>query len=329
MKYLFFDIECAGVSKNMARICAFGYCLTDEKFNILEKEDLLINPQSKFHLMDRRGEQGIVLPYSYGEFKKYPTYTEVLPKIKALLEDKDTLVAGHATMNDVKYLNLECKRFSLPSFTFNFADTQFIYMNKIGEFSRQFGLQSIADELQVEFTPHRAVDDAYATMRIAEAMCKELNVDFAGLLKYYQITMGRIENYEITQNSSVAHEKHLAEVTKRKEQRERCRMQFHNFYDREKRKRAKEGKLKNKRVCFSHGLVLDVELAKSLLSMAFKQGAFYSFHAEECDIYVYSEGETGQRIKSATENKARLLSAQEFTALVADEEKSMGQVCDK
>ena len=50
MKYLFFDIECAGVFKNVAKICAFGYCLTDEKFNILEKEDILINPQGGFHL---------------------------------------------------------------------------------------------------------------------------------------------------------------------------------------------------------------------------------------------------------------------------------------
>ena len=52
MNYLFFDIECAGVFKNMAKICAFGYCLTDENFHIIEKEDLLINPQGHFHLTD-------------------------------------------------------------------------------------------------------------------------------------------------------------------------------------------------------------------------------------------------------------------------------------
>ncbi|MBR2340863.1 MAG: 3'-5' exonuclease [Clostridia bacterium] len=325
MKYLFFDIECAGVSKNKARICAFGYCLTDEKFNILEKEDILINPQSRFHLTDRRGEQGIVLPYSYGEFKNYPTFPEIFPKIKALIEDKDTLVAGHATMNDVKYLNLESGRFSLPSFTFNFTDTQFIYMNKISEFSRQFGLQAIADELNVEFTPHRAVDDAYATMRIAEAMCKELQTDFVGLLKSYEITMGRIENYEITQSTSVAYKAHLEQVTKRKEARERCRVEFHAFYDKEKRKRAKDGKLKNKRVCFSHGLVYDVEQAKTLLKGTFDQAAFYSFRAEECDVYVYTDGEIGPRIQSAQANKARLVSVEEFKKLVLEDSANNGQ----
>ena len=62
MKYLFFDIECASVFKNTAKICAFGYCLTDEDFHILEKEDILVNPQGGFHLTDRKGSQGLVLP---------------------------------------------------------------------------------------------------------------------------------------------------------------------------------------------------------------------------------------------------------------------------
>ena len=170
MRYLFFDIECAGVTKTAAKICAFGYCLTDEQFHILEKEDILINPQGGFHLTDRKGEQGLVLPYKYDEFKNYPTFRSYADKIYGLLQGKDTLVAGHATMNDVKYLNLESKRFQLPSFAFDFADTQFVYMNVVGEFSRQFGLGAIADQLGVEFTAHRAVDDAYATMKVAEAM---------------------------------------------------------------------------------------------------------------------------------------------------------------
>jgi hypothetical protein len=144
MKYLFFDIECSVVSKNAAKICAFGYCLTDEKFHILEKEDILINPQGGFHLTDRKGTQGLVLPYKYEDFKKYPTFCQKADRIYGLLQDKDTLVVGHATMNDVKYLNLESKRFSLPSFDFSFADTQFLYMNRIGDFSRQFGVGVIA-----------------------------------------------------------------------------------------------------------------------------------------------------------------------------------------
>ena len=70
MRYLFFDIECSVVSKTMAKICAFGYCLTDEQFHILKKEDILINPRGGFHLTDRKGDRGLVLPYKYEDFKK-------------------------------------------------------------------------------------------------------------------------------------------------------------------------------------------------------------------------------------------------------------------
>ena len=312
MKYLFFDIECSVVSKKVAKICAFGYCLTDEKFNILEKEDILINPQGSFHLTDRKGTQGLVLPYEYSDFKKYPTFLEKAEKIYSLLQDEDTLVAGHATMNDVKYLNFEAHRFNLPSFTFNFADTQFVYMNVVGEFSRQFGLGAIAQELGVEFTAHRAVDDAYATMKVAEAMCKAEGLNFMQLLEKYQITTGRIENYEIRQNTSVGYAQYKQEQERRKEERERRKAEFHVFADKEKRRRAKVGKLKNKRVCFSHPLELQTELAKSLLLKAFAQGAFYSFRAEECDAYVCFETENGQRLKSAQAVNARIFTPDEF-----------------
>ncbi len=312
MKYLFFDIECSVVSKNTAKICAFGYCLTDEKFNILEKEDILINPQGSFHLTDRKGTQGLVLPYEYSDFKKYPTFPQFAERIYSLLQDKDTLVAGHATMNDVKYLNLESHRFSLPSFRFEFADTQFIYMNLIGDFSRQFGLGTIAQEFGVEFTAHRAVDDAYATMKVAEAMCKAKGVTLPALLAQYGIRMGRIDNYEITPPTSNALVEYKQAQERKKEEREKKKAEFYRFFDREKRKRSKEGKLKGKTVCFAHALELEFSISKKLLSMVFAEAGYFTSRAEECDIYVTVEGESGARLKSAQTNKARILTAEEL-----------------
>lgn len=313
MKYLFFDIECAVVSKFAAKICAFGYCLTDEKFNILEKEDLLINPQGNFHLTDRKGTQGLVLPYKYDEFKNYPTFCQRAEKIYGLLQDQETIVAGHATINDVKYLNLESKRFALPSFTFHFTDTQFIYMNTIGDFSRQFGLGAIAQQLGVDFVPHRAVDDAYATMKIAEAMCQAEGLSFPELLKKYQIRMGRIADYEITPTTSAAFVAHKAELERRKEEREQAKAEFHRFMDREKRRRSKEGLLRNKSVCFSHPLEQNLEVACPLLKAAFGQAAYFTTKAEECDIYVCYENESGARLKSAQAKNARVFTPDEFS----------------
>ncbi len=314
MKYLFFDIECSVVSKKAAKICAFGYCLTDEKFHILEKEDILINPQGGFHLTDRKGSQGLVLPYEYSSFKKYPTFRQKAEKIYGLLQDRDTLVVGHATMNDVKYLNLESLRFSLPSFGFSFADTQFLYMNKIGEFSRQFGLGAIAEQLGVEFVAHRAVDDAYATMKVAEAMCKEENATLSELIEKYGVSLGKIADYEITQTTSKAQVAYKALQEQKKEEREKKKVEFYRFADREKRKRQKDGPLKNKKICFSHPLEIELPLSKKLLSDVFNAGGFFTSHAEECDVYVCFEGEGGARLKSAQAGGGRVFTPQELQA---------------
>ncbi len=290
--------------------------MTDEKFTILEKEDILINPQGSFHLTDRKGSQGLVLPYEYSSFKKYPTFREKAEKIYSLLQDRDTLVVGHATMNDVKYLNLESQRFSLPSFDFSFADTQFLYMNKIKEFSRQFGLGSIAEQLNVEFVAHRAVDDAYATMRVAEAMCKEEGADLKGLLEKYQITLGRIENYQITQTTSAPFVQYKIDQEKRREEREKKKVEFYRFVDREKRKRNKEGALKNKNVCFSHPLELELPLSKKLLSAVFAAGGYFTSRAEECDLYVCFEGESGARMKSVLAAGGKLITPAQLEDLL-------------
>ena len=319
MEYLFFDIECAGVFKNVAKICAFGYCLVDEQFHILDKQDILINPKGNFHLTDRKGEQGIVLPYKYEDFKTYPTFPELAGRIYGLLQAENRLVVGHASMNDVKYLNLESKRFSLPSFKFAFADTQFLYMNQIGEFSRQFGLGVIAQNLGVEFTPHRAVDDAYATMKVAEAMCKKENLSLPALIEKYQITLGQIDDYQVQQTSSVGFSAFKAEREKKKEAREKARAAFHIFADRAKRKRAKDGVLKNKRVCFSHLLELEQPLVNTLLTAALAQGALVSFRAEECDVYVCFDSENDMRKTSAERVGAKVYTANEFQALLGVE----------
>ena len=317
MKYLFFDIECAGVYKDVAKICAFGYCLTDESFNVLEKRDLLINPQGRFHLTDRKGENGIVLPYKYEDFKKYPTFLEYADTITALLQDKDTLVLGHAVMNDVKYLNLETKRFHLPSFAFSFADTQFLYMHRVNDFSRQFGLGAIVQDLQIDFVAHRAVDDAYATMKIAEKLCQEENCTLPKLLKKYAVVMGKIEEYTITALTSKSYERFKADREKAKEKRDKARAEFHVFADREKRKRAKDGKCKNKAVCFSHSLEIQTQ-AHALLKKAFAQGATLTYHAEACDMYVTVGEENGARIQSAKTRNARIFTAEEFSAWLED-----------
>lgn len=93
-------------------------------------------------------------------------------------------------------------------------------------------------------------------------------------------------------------------------------MEFHNFADREKRRRRKEGCLKGKRVCFSHLLEERTADSKPLLAAVFFEGGFYSFHAEDCDYYICLDGESGPRLKSVARG-TRVLTNEEFAQLLA------------
>lgn len=298
--YLFFDIECASVNKTTAKICAFGYCLTDENFKVIEQEDVLINPHGGFHLTDRKGEKGLVLPYDYEEFKHRPDFPAVAKRIYGLLQNPDTLVCGHATGNDVKYLNLESKRFSLPSFCFDFTDTQYLYMCRKNDRKRQYKLGTIAEELGVEFTPHRAVDDAYAAMKVAEALCKEENLSFRALLEKYSVIAGHIENYEITPVSSKAGNKEKEQAKKQKEKRLKAVAEFHRHVDISRRARNKQGAWKDEKICFSRRLEESLEISLPLVSALFKLGANYAYRVDECTAFVCMDGEScGRREEAA------------------------------
>ena len=297
MEYLFFDIECACVYKNVAKICVFGYCVADENFNIIKKEDILINPNGKFHLTDRGGD-GIVLPYDYEDFKKYPDFKKFYPRIRELLEGEDKTVFGHAAINDVKYLNLETKRYRLPSFRFRFADTQVLYMAMTETFDRQAGLESLTQIFEIDYTPHCAADDAYATMRIAQEMCEKENCTLPELLEKYGIRFGRIENYQFSNCSSRRRSDYLKEKSRLKRERGEKRAKFNDFvygY----RVRPQSDEFRGRRFSFSRSIEEELPLAKRLVKEIVRRGGKYSLKLSGCNTFVEEEGDESVRCEAA------------------------------
>ena len=297
MEYVFFDIECACVYKNVAKICVFGYCVADENFNIIKKEDILINPNGKFHLTDRGGG-GIVLPYDYEDFKKYPDFKKFYPRIRELLEGEDKTVFGHAAINDVKYLNLETKRYRLPSFRFRFADTQVLYMAMTETFDRQAGLESLTQIFEIDYTPHCAADDAYATMRIAQEMCEKENCTLPELLEKYGIRFGRIENYQFSNCSSRRRSDYLKEKSRLKRERGEKRAKFNDFvygY----RVRPQSDEFRGRRFSFSRSIEEELPLAKRLVKEIVRRGGKYSLKLSGCNTFVEEEGDESVRCEAA------------------------------
>ncbi len=312
MRYVFFDIECACVYKNVAKICAFGYVVTDERLREIEREDILINPKGKFHLTDRKGGQGLVLPYEYEDFKKYPVFPAEYPKIKALLEGAD-LVFGHATRNDVNYLNLETKRYKLPSFKFEFHDTQFLYMNSLNSFKQQYGLGAMATELGVEFTPHRAVDDAYATMRVLKALCEKEGVDVPTLIAKYKVKPGRLKNYEMVGLKSSGMDEYYAKKEEERAARAKAHDKFFRYINKNMHKRKKGGSLDGKVFCFDREIENDFDLSQKLASAIFASGGQYTSHPADCNVYI-AIGAGGVRSQNAQKAGAAVLSVESLQA---------------
>ncbi len=315
MDLLFFDIECASVTRNMAKICAFGYVLCNERFEVIEKEDILINPKGSFHLTDGRGERGLILPYEYSGFKNYPAFPSVYNRIKSLLEDKNHAVCGHATLNDVKYLSLETRRFHLPPFNFGFYDSQLAYMTMVGEFSRQYGLESIMRELGVEYTPHRAADDAYATMRAVKAMCAKLGCDFFGLQERLGITAGRTYGGVIIRPQSRAQQEYIAIHEREKQERARNRVKFYEYFT--KKRRTRGGVLSGRTFNFSRAIEDDLQLSLPLLDIIYANGGKYSQKLADCNAYVREEGDRSGRTRAAeSDDKLEIITPERLKEII-------------
>ena len=218
MRILAFDIECAMVSKTAAHILSFGYVLTDERFNLIEKDDILINPCTKIRVQAKSGE-GIVLPYTDKMLRKMPKFPAVYDKIKALLEEPDTIVIGHSTMNDVRYLNLDCAKYNLPPLAFRFWDTQVLAAEEAGDFNALRGLNGLATELGATFQAHCSMEDAEMTLFVFQKMCEKAQKSPQELLLSSGGEAGTAQNYEAYTATTAAYREILKERARKKEER--------------------------------------------------------------------------------------------------------------
>ena len=178
MNYLFFDIECG----NGRDICTFGYVIVDSDFNILQKDDIIINPEKPFKLARAGFDPKIKLSYSEEEFKKHPNFDAQYIKIKNLLVNKNTVLFGHSVSSDLQYLKNACKRYKKKAFRISAYDTQKIYDKQAHK------LENIAHSLGVvidENKLHNSCYDAEITMLCLKKICENNNYTIDDILVKY------------------------------------------------------------------------------------------------------------------------------------------------
>lgn len=198
MDYLFLDIECS----EGRSICSFGYVLTDALFNVIEKKDILINPQSYFHTgpwkqKEDNADEGISLAYPVSEFRAQKSFPNFYDIIKKLVTANGRKVVGFSIGNDARFLNYACCRYHMPCFNFGYIDVQRICQELFDE-KNQIALEKMIAEYEVDIeglTPHKSSDDAHITMLVTEAICKRAGKTLEQMVESHPHSIGEAKKH--------------------------------------------------------------------------------------------------------------------------------------
>ena len=186
----------------LSSICSIGVVIADEHFNILSRENIWINPKTKYNLNGTRANVGIDLHLDKQLLDASPDFSKVYGRISAMLTDSQYVVLGHAVDSDVRMLNKACERYRLPSINFEFICSQLLYKLYKGD-KEVKGLNKIADDLGVTFTQHNSEEDAYVSLLTLKYLVQDSGLTVEELLAKYHVRKGSNVNFELTRPVSL------------------------------------------------------------------------------------------------------------------------------
>lgn len=287
MNFLAFDIEAANGYKPYS-ICSVGYVVADESFNILHKENIWINPKTKYNLNGTRKNVGIDLHLDKKVIDSAPTFRQAYDRLEKLLSDPTVRVVGHAVESDVSMLNSACRHYKLPCINFEFICSQLLFKLYRGDKDVR-GLDKIADELGIRFEHHASDEDALASMLTLKYLCEDSKLSVDELLEKFNVRRGLNKNFVVTRTVSLSGQiskKHLtAEAIKAISE-----------YIRVNRLRsAPKGALKGKLVSLSRALECSGgDALHGVLRHIYASGGQYTAKVSKGSVYVRTEGEQSE-----------------------------------
>ncbi len=170
--FIFFDIESANNINGEGYICSFGYVICDENFNVLESNDIVMNPRVAFDEILLTEGSPCTLAYSREYFQSQPDFAYYYDTIKALLLAPHRTAFGFAVENDLGFLACACKHFNLEEVNFVAYDSQIVATKLqtsrggLVNWMKHFGIDTSS------FTIHKSSDDAMMTMLLVKKLCE-------------------------------------------------------------------------------------------------------------------------------------------------------------
>ena len=273
-KYLFFDVE--SIDKRHETICTFGYVLIDEQFNILEKEDILINPNIPKSSYDNFVVKSM-LAYDIKQITSSPKFLAYADKILGLINNPDIDVIGFSIRNDLQYVLNELLRYGYSSINLGGYDVQ-LFHSRRNNIKNGISLENLLKDLYIENNElliHNSRDDAEMTMLCVKKYCEELNCTIADFLKIYDIRV-------ICKMSDI--------ISRRVDKYVQT-----NLLD--KYPRRKNTPI----ICISDSVKYSEKTMINLIEYILRKGFNYSTRVSECNYFVEGDG-TGVKDKSCEYN---------------------------
>lgn len=175
-QFVFFDCECANTFDGVGKICSLGYVITDDEFNIIESEDVVINPECEFDWYLFSGKGGCKLAYSKDYFRIKPNFESYYKDIKKLFTTGNRLIAGFAVGNDVNFVNSACERYNLNYINLRAFDFMPLLEQHYGEHKKLTEWAEFFGVNVAKYQSHKSVDDAIMTMLCMKKFCMEQKI---------------------------------------------------------------------------------------------------------------------------------------------------------
>ena len=287
MNSLAFDFQAANGYKPYS-ICSVGYVIADESFNILHKENIWINPKTKYNLNGTRKNVGIDLHLDKDVIEHAPAFGQVYDRLKDLLTDPTVRVVGHAVESDVSMLNSACRHNRLPCINFDFICSQLLFKLYRGDKDVR-GLDKIADELGISFAHHASDEDALASMLTLKYLCEDSALSVEGLLEKFNVRIGSNRNFVVTRTVSLS-----GQISKKRVTSEAIKA-ISEYIRSNRLRSAPCGALKGKLVSLSRALECSGgEVLHSVIKKIYACGGQYTAKVSKGSIYVKEEGEPSE-----------------------------------
>ena len=272
--FVFFDCECANVFDGVGKICSLGYVITDDELNVIESEDVVMNPECEFDWYLFGAKSECKLAYSKDYFRIKPNWAAYYKDIKKMFTAGNRYILGFAVSGDVGFVNSACERYNEEYINLRAFDLEPLLEQIYGERKKLVQWAEFFGVNVAKFQTHKSVDDAMMTMLCMKKVCEQQNKSVEQILKEYKGLFVSSEQIFI-QAQERAYKKEMLEKIKRLYGKKSPKPRYKNVL--------------NRKFEFDRNVLHDVDTAFELIKRIYDNGGTVYEHLAADGEVIFME----------------------------------------